>query len=74
MKIPAHKQFRASPSNCDKQPNQRNVSVTVSHGLHADLHNADNGNKRAEEPKPADEKIRTTTGKPDCERRNSHEK
>ena len=51
------------PHNDNKKTNQRNISIAFSHGLLADLHDANNRRQRSQKPQPADEAIRLILAK-----------
>jgi len=53
---PRHRQIGHAPSNADKDSNQRNIGVTVSHRLPADLHDSNHGNQGAQIPQPSHRK------------------
>ena len=59
---PFFQEFRNAPRRHDEQPDQGDISVAVSHGLTADLHNPYDGHKRACKPEPS----HSQAGKPLC--------
>src|ERR1035441_6173565 len=54
----ARKKFRRRPHEGHHRADERQISIAVGHRLFADLHNADDGQRRAEIPKPADREPR----------------
>ena len=50
-------QFGEQPRQGQENSNRRNVSVTVSHALGADLNETDNRHERAQIPEPADQEV-----------------
>ena len=50
-------QFRQTPDDHNKKAGQRNIGVTVRHGLLSDLDQADNRDQRAQVPEPAHRQV-----------------
>ena len=46
-----------TPRQRDERSDQRHVRVAVGEALRPDLHEADHGHERAEEPQPADREV-----------------
>jgi hypothetical protein len=55
---PGAGQFPTAPHQYDEKPDQRDVSVSVGHGLHSHLHQADDRHEGSDIPKPAHRQIR----------------
>src|ERR1043165_520737 len=56
-KLPTGGGLRRSPGQPDEQANERQISVTVRHGLRAGLNQAYNRHQHSEKPEPAQEQI-----------------
>ena len=52
------------PNDHDKQPDERNVRITIRQRLHPHLHQADHRDQRAQEPQPPDGQDRTAPRPP----------
>src|ERR1035441_7220543 len=57
--------FSDRPSEDDEETDKRDIAVAVSHGLDANLHQADHRNQRAKKPEPAHRQPRPASAQSD---------